>query len=286
MQLRLKIGYTAATRIQHTIIYIFLTGASVIFLFPLFWMVSTSLKTVEEISAYPIVWWPKKLQWVNYPSALRLRPFDIYLKNTMIIVTLSALGDVIACSFVAYGFARLRFPGRDALFVLLLSTMMLPGIVRLIPLFVLFQRMGWIDTFLPLIVPNWFGTPFFIFLLRQYFMTIPEDLADAARIDGASEFGIWWRIMLPLSGPVLAVILIFSFQANWNDFLGPLIYLNSTAKKTLALGLYEMRNLPYEEQNFHLMMAASTLMVLPVITIFALFQRYFIQGVTLTGIKG
>jgi len=284
--LGLRLGKRSAERLQHSIIYFILSITSIVFLFPLFWMLSTSLKTLPEVSAYPIVWWPKVPQFINYPSVLKLRPFHLYLRNTMIIVVGSIVGTILSCSLVAYGFARLRFPGRDLLFSLVLATMMLPGVVRLIPTFIIFQKMHWVNTFAPLIVPKFFGTPFQIFLLRQFFLTIPEDLSDAARIDGAGEFSIWLRIMLPLSGPVLAVIAIFSFQYNWNDFMGPLIYLNSQKMKTLALGLYELRNLPYEESNFHLLMAASTMMILPVMIMFASFQRYFIQGVTITGVKG
>ncbi len=284
--LQRTLGKKSQERLHHGTVYMILITASIALLFPLFWMASTSLKTLPEVSAYPIVWWPKVPQFINYLDVLKLRPFHLYLRNTMIIVIGSIAGTIISCSFVAYGFARLRFPGRDLLFSVLLATMMLPGVVRLIPTFIIYQKMGWVDTFLPLIVPKWFGTPYQIFLLRQFFLTIPEDLSDAARIDGASEFGIWLRIMMPLSGPVLAVLAIFSFQWNWNDFMTPLIYLNSASKKTLALGLYELRNLPYEESNFHLQMAASTMMILPVMIMFASFQRHFIQGVTITGVKG
>ena len=286
MDIPRSLGTKTTTRFTHVAVYLILTLGAVTFVFPLYWMFSTSLKTIPELFAYPVKWWPDVPQWINYTRAFQLRPFDIYLRNTLVIVILSALGDVLACSFVAYGFARLNFPGRDFLFILLLSTMMLPGIVKLVPLYVMFHRMGWVNTFLPLVVPSWFGSAFYIFLLRQFFMTIPEELADAGRIDGASEFAIWRSIMLPLSGPALAVIGIFSLQHNWNDFLQPLIYLTTAQRKTLALGLYELRTAPQEDVSFHLLMAASTIMVIPMIVLFAAFQRYFIQGITLTGIKG
>ncbi|MGQ9632548.1 MAG: carbohydrate ABC transporter permease [bacterium] len=280
------LGKNARTEISHTMVHIVLILGSTVMLFPLFWMVTTSLKDLPQISTYPPQWIPNPVKWINYPIALTRLPFHLYFRNTMIIAGVVIVADLISCSLIAYGFARLEFPGRDFLFILLLSTLMLPYTVKLVPVYILFSKLRWINTFLPLTVPSLFGNPFFIFLIRQFFKTIPEDLADAARIDGCSEFGIWWKIMLPLSKPALAVVSIFAFQWAWNDFLGPLIYLNDEKLKTLALGLYAMRNLPYEEQYFHYLMAASTVMIVPIIIFFTIFQRTFIEGVTLTGLKG
>lgn len=272
--------------LSRTVVYILLILGSVIMLFPLFWTVSTSLKTVEQLIVFPPTWLPKPARPYNFIEALTVLPFHKYLGNTAIVVSVNLVGSILSSALVAYGFARIQFPGRDFLFVVLLSTMMMPYIVRMIPLYILYGQLGWINTFLPLIVPNMFGVPFYIFLLRQFFRSIPEELADAARIDGASELGIWWKIMLPLSKPSLAVIAIFCFQAHWNDFLGPLIYLNDPKKRTLALGLYAFRAIPGQLPMFHLLMAASLIMALPILLLFFFFQRYFIQGVTLTGIKG
>jgi ABC-type glycerol-3-phosphate transport system permease component len=194
------------------------------------------------------------------------------------------VGELLSSSLVAYGFARLRFPGRNFLFMVCLSTLLLPFVVVLVPLFILFRTLHWIDTFFPLIVPGWFGVPFFIFLLRQYYMTIPLELDDAAKIDGAGVFRIWWSILLPLIKPALAAVGIFSFIAHWNDFLGPLIFLNTEDKYTVALGV----NMFFGEYQVHmdLVMAYSVMVTLPVILVFFVFQRYFVRGITLTGLAG
>jgi ABC-type glycerol-3-phosphate transport system permease component len=184
---------------------------------------------------------------------------------------------------VAYGFARYRFPGRDFLFMVLLSTMMVPFIVRLVPLFVLFKNLGWINTFLPLVVPSFFGTPLYIFLMRQFFLTIPGELLDAARIDGCSEIGIWWRIMLPLARPVMAAVAILSFQTTWNDFLGPLVFLQKNEVRTVIIGLNGLMGMFVE---WNLVMAAVVAVVLPMILVFFVFQRFFIKGIAVTGLKG
>ncbi len=269
-----------------TITVMLLVGGSLIMLFPLFWTLSTSLKTIDQLMLFPPRWVPSPAQPRNFLDAMTVLPFHLYARNTMIIVGFNLFGSLLSSSLVAYGFARMRFPGRDALFIVVLSTMMMPYIVQMIPLYILYSRLGWINTFLPLILPTYFGVPFFIFLLRQFFKSVPEDLADAARIDGCSELGIWWRIMLPLSKPALAVIGIFSFQTHWNDFLGPLIYLTDANLRTLALGLYAFRAIPGQLPMFHLLMAASLVMALPVLLLFFFAQRYFIQGVVLSGIKG
>jgi ABC-type glycerol-3-phosphate transport system permease component len=220
----------------------------------------------------------------SYRWALRYIPFDQQLRNTIILVVMNVLGQIFACSLVAYGFARLKFYGRDVLFGLLLATMMLPAQVTMIPQFVLWKTLGWYNTLQPLWVPAWFGNAFFVFLLRQFFMTIPKELEDAAKIDGCGFFGIYWRIMLPLAGPAIATVAIFSFMGAWNEFVSPLVYLSDERLFPLSLGLNQFRQ--EQASEWAMLMAASTLMMLPVIGVFFFCQRYFIQGVTLTGLKG
>ena len=233
----MELGMKHHRRLGRIFLYSALSVVTIVYIFPLFWMVSTSLKTLPQISQFPPIWWPKVPVWKNYPDALTFLPFHLFFRNTIVIAVFYIAGNLISSTFIAYGFARMRFPGREVLFIILVSTMMIPMIVRLIPLFLIFKRLGWINTFLPLIVPEFFGNPFFIFLVRQFYRTIPMDISDAARLDGCSELGIWWRIMIPLSKPVLAAVVIFAFQRVWNDFLAPLIYLNKTEMKTLSVGL-------------------------------------------------
>lgn len=261
-----------------------LAATAVVMLMPVYLMLLAALRPAARAFAYPPELLPTGLTLANFPEALlRLLPFPLYLRNTVVIAVLVIVGELLACSLVGYGFARFRFPGRDVLFVVLLSTLMVPLIVRLVPLFVLFQRLGWINTFLPLVVPSFFGTPLFIFLMRQHFLTIPTELLDAARIDGASEIGIWWRIMLPLSKPVLAAIAIFAFQSTWNDFLGPLVFLQRNEVRTVILGLYGLMGM---FADWHLVMAAVVATVAPMIAVFLLFQSFFVKGIAVTGLKG
>ncbi|MGH2533009.1 MAG: carbohydrate ABC transporter permease [Thermomicrobiales bacterium] len=264
--------------------WVILCAGAIIMLLPIFWLISTSLKAPGQIFRFPPEWMPNPVQWQNYPDALTAMPFGRYVLNTLVITLANVVGVLLSSSLAAYGFARLRFPGRDALFVLVLSSLMLPQTVILIPRYIEFRELGWIDTWLPLIVPNFFGSAYFIFLLRQFFRTIPRDLSDAARVDGASELRIFWQIILPLSRPALAVVAIFTFLFNWNDFLEPLIYISSPDKFTVALGLASFRGL--FATQWHLLMAASTVMILPVVVLFFVLQRYFVRGVVLTGIKG
>ncbi len=285
-QPKIFVGNRWRNRIGFGLIYLLLAGLSMLFLIPLFWMFAASLMPIQQVGAWPPQWIPDPIQWENYTKALYFWNFSRSFQNTALITALSMVGELLSCTLVAYGFARLRFPGRDTLFIILLSTMMLPFAVRMVPLYIGFSKIGWVNTFLPLIVPTFFANPFFVFLLRQFFMTIPDELVDAARIDGASEFGIWLRIMLPLSVPAIIVVAIFSFQGAWNDFLAPLIYLNDERLHTLALGLYTFRAIPGQGSLYNQLMAASVLMVMPMLVVFALFQRYFVQGVTLTGLKG
>lgn len=254
---------------------------------PFFWLISSSLKMPHEIFRTPPVFIPTIVRWENYVEVLVDQPFLRFLRNTLIVTLPSTAGQVVAAAMAAYGFARLRFPGRDLAFGALLATIMLPYAVTLIPVYILFKNIGWLGTFWPLIVPYWFGGGAFnIFLLRQFFLSIPNELEEAALIDGAGYFTIFSRIVLPLSGPALIVVLIFSFLQHWNDFLAPLIYANKYDMWVLAIGIANLRGSLGARDTTHLMMAMSTLMVLPIVAIFFVAQRAFIQGIVLTGLKG
>lgn len=264
--------------------HIILMMVGIFFVLPLVWMVSTSLKSNRQIFIFPPQWIPNPVIWRNYPEVFDYAPFLLYFKNTMIIEVACILGTLLSSSLVAYGFSRLNAPGKDLLFILMLSTMMLPYQVWMIPLYVLFTKIGWVNTFYPLTIPAFFGNALYIFLLRQFFLTIPKELEDAARIDGCSYFRIYWQIMLPLTKPALATVVIFTFMGVWNDFLGPLLYLQDPEKYTLAIGLQVF--LTQHGADWGLLMAASTMIVMPVIVIFFFTQKQFIQGIVLTGLKG
>ena len=252
---------------------------------PLVWLISTSLKTGGQTFLMPPKWIPDPFVWSNYAEAFRAVAFHEYFWNTIRIVFFATTGALLTASLAAYAFARLRFPLREPLFLLVLSTIMLPSIVTLIPTFIVFRTLGWIDTFMPLIVPLWFGGGAFnIFLFRQFFMTIPLELDEAARIDGASNLRIYWGVILPLSKPVVATIAVFAFIHNWNDFFEPLIYLQSPENWTMAIGLRGFRGLYSTEWN--LMMAASTAMILPLLILFFFAQRYFVSGIQMSGLAG
>lgn len=255
-----------------------------LFVLPFFWLISTSLKSPAQLFKLPIEWIPRPFVWQNYVRATTVIPFGLYLKNTLYIALFNVVATVISCSLVAYGFARIRWPGRDALFIVLISTLMIPYPVTLIPTFLIFRDLGWINTPHPLTIPALTGSAFSIFLLRQFYMTIPEELSSAAQIDGANEFQIYWLVILPLARPALAVIALFAFLSSWNDFLGPLVYLSSKEHYTLAIGLYGF--LSRAKTDWGALMAAATIMVSPIVVLFFFTQRTFIQGITLTGIKG
>ncbi len=269
---------------QLVLVYALLLPLAVVFLAPLFWMISTSLKTDQQLGIWPPAWIPNPVAWTNYLKAWNAAPFGLYTRNTLIITVLGLVGQLVSASAVAYGFARLRFPGRDVLFVVVLATMMLPSVVTLIPTYIFWQRLGWLDTFVPLIVPAYFGPAFFIFLLRQFFRGIPMELSEAAKIDGASNLRILTQLILPLSKPALATVTIFSFMNHWNDFMGPLIYLSSRENYTLTLGLRFFMG-QYSTQ-FQYMMAIAFLMSLPIILVFFFAQQYFVRGVVMSGLKG
>ncbi len=274
----------ASSHLKVAVIYAILLLGAVLVFFPFAWTISTSLKTEQQTLAYPPTWVPDPVQWENYPEALTARPFGRYYVNTTIITTLSVIGQVLSSAVVAYGFARFRFPGRGFIFLVLLSTLMIPFHMLIIPRFILFKYLGWLDTFLPLIVPNFFGGAFSIFLLRQYFLTIPLDLDEAAKMDGANAFQIFMSIILPLARPALGAVAVFEFVSTWNDFLGPLIYLSSDRNYTVSIGLAAFRNDYFTA--WHLFMAASAVAMLAPLIVFFLAQKYFISGVALTGSGG
>jgi len=267
------------------LVYVIILSGAFVLMVPFAWMVSTSLKLPGDVFDWPPKWLPDPVVWRNYPQAWSYLPFNTFLKNTLIITAFGVFGQTLTSSLVGYSFARLRWIGRDVLFVVVLATMMLPFHVTMIPVFAIWKTLGFVDTFVPLIAPAFFGGGAFnIFLMRQFFMTIPLELDDAAKIDGCNIIAIYWRIIMPLSKAVVGTVAIFSFLGNWNDFLGPLIYLNSTQKYTLALGLQLFRG-QYNTQ-WALLMAASVIVMMPVLVIYFLAQRYFVQGIVFTGIKG
>lgn len=257
---------------------------ALIFILPFLWMLSTSLKSDTQLFVYPPILVPIPPAWSNYPTAVVYIDFFLYLRNTLIIAVSATIGALISGSLVAYSLARIPWPGRNVLFILTIATLMLPFQVTLIPLFLVFKSLGWVGDFRPLIIPQFFGGGLYIFLLRQFFMTIPMELSEAAHIDGASELRIYASIILPLAKPALATVAIFEFIARWRDYLGPLIYLNDQRLYTLSLGIYEYRSQYGAEWG--LLMAASVLITLPIILLFFFLQKTFVQGITLTGIKG
>jgi multiple sugar transport system permease protein len=277
-------------RLGRAVVQLGLLALAVASVLPAAWMVSSSLRPPDTPLAFPPELWPGELWWSNYVSALTAQPFHLYFGNTLTIVVLNLAGVLTTASMAGYAFARLRFRGRGVLFALCLSTMMLPYVVTLVPTFILFTTLGWINTPLPLIVPAFFGGGAFnIFLFRQFFMTLPHELDEAARVDGATSWQIWWLIVLPLSRPVVATVAVFNAVHNWNDFLYPLIFLNTNDRFTLALGLraYQMMagNVGIIQQWTYLM-AASTVMVVPIVALLALCQRYFVRGVVMSAVAG
>src|SRR5579864_967114 len=265
--------------------YLIVIVLGLFFLVPFLWMVSTSLKDSGQAYTFPPLLIPQPLTFENYQALWGGQlPFNLFYVNTTIIVIFVEIGTLLSCTLVAFSFARLRWRGRNFWFVVLLATLMLPFQVVMIPTYIIFRILGWLDTFLPLIVPAFFGNAFYIFLLRQYFMTLPKDLEDAARVDGASTLRVLWQIFLPLSKPVLLTVSMFVFVGTWNDFLGPLIYLTTLEKMTISVGLsiYE----GFRSPNWPGLMAGATLAMLPILVLFLLFQRYFVKGIVLTGMKG
>lgn len=268
-----------------TLAFVLLCVISAAILFPALWMISTALKPDTQVYASPPIWIPDPLMWENFAKAWSLAPFTRYFINTSLFTLAVVFGTVLSCSLAAYGFAKLRFPGRDFLFVVLLATMMIPGMVTMIPQFILFSKLGWVGTYLPLVVPSFFAGAFFTFLLRQFYLTIPTELSEAAKMDGASDFWIWRRVIVPLSAPTLSTVAIFTFEGTWNSYVGPILYLNKEELYTLQVGLQFFRTA--SEVQWQYLMAASLLVMLPVIIIFFAFQRYFVEGAAISSaVKG
>jgi multiple sugar transport system permease protein len=278
------LGQRARRLLKLFVLYALLIGLAVVFILPFMWMVATSLKKSQDVFTYPPTFLPNSFEWRNYLVGWNTLPFNTFLRNSLVVTLANVVGNLISCSLVAYGFARMRARGRDLLFLLLLATLMIPREVTIVPRFLLFSRIGLVNTLWPLILPAWFGFPFFIFLLRQFFMSIPQELDEAARIDGASSLRILTTIILPLSKPALATVAVFAFIGNWTNVLDPLIYIRSQELYTLALGLNLFRGVNLIQ--FNLLMAVSIITLLPVLVVFFLSQRLFVQGVTLTGMGG
>jgi len=280
-------GSATARVARLSVLYLVLAGLGALFATPVVWMLSSSLHTLPDVFVQPYRWVPQSPQWENYVRAVTILPVPRFLWNTIVITVPVMVATALSSALVAYGFARFRFPGRDLLFSICLATMMLPGQVTMIPLYMLYAKLGWVDTYLPLMVPALFGSPFYIFLLRQFFMTIPKDSEEAALIDGASRLRIWWSIILPQARPALATVLIFTFIGTWNDFFGPLLYLNSPEKATLTLGLNLMKTqvLGSGVVEWNVLMAASLLVLLPNIAVFFFAQKQFIKGITMGASK-
>lgn len=257
-----------------------------IFALPLLWMISTSVKTDPQVYHVPPIWIPNPIRPVNYLDVLTRRPFGLWFLNTLQYCVPSTAGALISSGLVAYSFSRIRWWGRDVLFFLCISTMMIPFQVQMIPLYIIFRHLGWVNSYRALVIPTFFGNAYYIFLLRQFFMTIPQELSDAARVDGASEIGILLRVIVPLARPALAVVGLFQFMGAWNNYLGPLIFLNRETLFPLSLGLESMRSSFQEALVWPYLMAGSTMIVAPIIFTFFLTQRTFVEGITLTGIKG
>lgn len=271
-------------RVQRIFAYLLLFAGTIIFILPLMWMLTTALKTAQGVTAFPPEFFPSSFEWRNFPEGWTALPFTRFWLNTVLVTSMAVTGNLISCTLPAYAFARLRSRNRSWMFVAMLATMMIPVEVTLVPQFILFSELGMLNTYWPLILPAWFGYPFFIFLLRQFFLTIPAELSDAARIDGASDLRILWSIMVPLAKPALAAVTVFAFVGNWNNLLGPLIYLRSRENYTLALGLKLFQGQFLTQYNQ--MMAVALLTILPIIVVFLLAQRAFVRGVTLTGMGG
>lgn len=259
---------------------------AVAFMLPFYWMIVTSLKTNQQVFTNPIQWLPDPPQWDNYTKAITYPnfPFLRFLANSVFYSVAVTIGTVISCAAVGYGFARLRFPFREALFYITIATLMIPFIVTFIPTYIIFKNLGMLGGYAPLILPSFLGSAFYIFMMRQFFLGLPNELGDAARVDGAGHFRTFWQVMLPLVKPALMVVAVFTFLGTWNDFLGPLIYLSDNRLYPLSLGLYAFR--AQRTTEWALMMAAATITTLPLIIIFFFTQRYFLEGIKLTGLKG
>ncbi len=268
-------------RIFDTILFVILILGAIIILFPLLWMVMTALKTTQEVAKYPPTLFPEEFHFENFAVAWSKAPFTQYTLNTLFLVFVNMIGAVFVNSLIAYAFAKMRFPGRDFLFTIILATMMIPGFTMLIPQYVIFSKLHWVGTSLPLTVPAFLGNAFHIFMMRQFYRTIPSELSEAAKIDGAGHFYIWLRVMMPLVKPIMATIALVTFKGVWSDFQGPLLYLSDKAKYTLQLGLNVFKGRGFTDWNY--LMAVSFLSMIPILMLFFCFQNYFIQGMNISG---
>jgi len=281
--------------LSKTFAYIALFILSIPFIVPLLWLVTTALKTQAQVYASPPVWIPNPVRFQNFADALAVAPFGRFLINSMITTFIPMAGEVFVSAMVGFAFARVRWPGRDAIFGICIAVMLLPGIVTFIPTFIIFSKLSWVNTFWPFIVPAYFGVPLYIFMFRQFMLTLPKELDDAARIDGASTFQIFTMVILPLLGPILATVAILSFMGHWNDFFGPMIYLQRPELKTLMLGLAFFESAAtgtggtyslLTSSRIHLIMAITLLINIPSVLLFIFFQKYFVRDVVFSGIKG
>lgn len=279
-------GYKVKNFCYKFFVYLILGLGVVVTVIPLIWQITISLKSSNTIFETVPHIFPREFHFENYGEALEAMHFFQYFGNTLFVTILTVIGILFSCSLTAFGFSRLDFKGKNQLFFILVSTMMLPSQVTLIPLYIIYSKLGWINTYLPLIVPHFLGNAFYIFMLRQFFLTIPKELDEAALIDGCSTLRIYWNIILPLCKPAMLTVALLSFNAAWNDFMGPLIYVNDTAKYTLSLGLYVFKNSEKYGIQWNYMMAAGTIMMLPVLILYAFFQKQFIEGIATSGLKG
>ncbi len=282
---------TGQITVRHLLLHALLMLLGMLYMVPLLWVLSTSFKAENKVFTFPIQWIPNPFIWQNYQQLLTLLEFSgipailFFFQNTLIVAIFSTMGTVLSSVLVAYSFSRLQWPERNFFFSMSLATMMLPGVVIIIPTFLLFRDLGWLDTLKPLIVPFWFAVQgFYVFLLRQFFLTLPVELEEAARIDGAGSFRILWQIIMPLSGPALITVTIFSFLQHYNEFLGPLLYLNTVEKFPMALGLRMFQG--RYGTNWPILMAATAVFIVPTIFVFLAAQRHFIRGIHLTGLAG
>lgn len=283
-------GSASAARLRTAILFYVVAGILTLFFFgPFAWTLISSLKAPSEITTFPPIFIPDELRFQNYYRAWTKVPFLTFYINSLIVTGLAVVGQVLSATLVAYGFARFQFPFRNALFMLVIATLIVPWEVTIVPSFLLYKWLGWLDTLKPLIVPSWFGgSPLYIFLLRQFFMSVPRDLDEAAEIDGANSFRILWQILVPLCIPALTTVAIFAFLQHWNEFIQPLIFLNTESNYTVSLGLRLFQTTPNDpgEPKEHLLMAAAVIATIPCILLFFAAQRFFVRGIVMTGIKG
>lgn len=258
---------------------------SLLFLLPLYWMLASALKSNQELALYPPTFFPTSMQWSNFVDAVNAFPFWQFFRNTAIVTVLATVFAVVSNFIVAYGFACIDWPGREKVFYVVLATLFLPFPITLIPMFDLWARLGAVNTFLPLVLPNLFASAFFTFLLRQFLLQVPKDMLDAARVDGANEWRIAWRVVFPSAVPAITAVAIFAAVGSWNDFMGPLIYLQDQEVQTLSIGMQAFRQTNAQDIQFNQLMAASFLVILPLVILFFVFQRYFIRGITIGGFK-